>query len=206
MGGRLPAIAGFIAISLMTTPAPLRAVEINGAQLLAALKTGGYIIYLRHGISDTSKSDASPINPKDCSTQRPLSEEGRAQAVRIGVAMRASGVQLDHVFSSPYCRATETAALAFPKTDKKVVGALSYSLAMSKEDAGHAADEVKKMLAHQPRNGENTVLVGHTSNLKEAAGIWPKKEGSAVVFRPDGKGSFTLIGTIDPSDFEKVGS
>jgi hypothetical protein len=100
----------------------------------------------------------------------------------------------------------ETAALAFPEIDKKSVDALFYSLAMSKEDATHAAEEVKKMLARQPKDGENTALVGHTSNLKEAAGTWPKKEGGAVVFRPDGKGSFALIGVIEPTDFEKAGS
>jgi len=61
-------------------------------------------------------------------------------------------------------------------------------------------------LAATPATGTNTVIVGHTSNLKEAAGIWPKKEGGAVVFHPDGNGGFAFVGTIDPDVFQRAGS
>jgi phosphohistidine phosphatase SixA len=181
------------------------AAEINDHELVAALKTGGHVIYLRHGISDTTKTDADPVNIADCATQRPLSDQGRVQSRKIGATLRAAGIAVDRVFSSPYCRAVETAALAFPDLERKAVTALAYSLAMPKDDASRAAGEVKKMLASEPASGKNTVLIGHTSNLKEAAGIWPKKEGGAVVFRPDGKGSFVLVGTIDPAEFERTG-
>ena len=50
----------------------------------------------------------------------------------------------------------------------------------------------------------STVIVGHSSNLQEAAGVWPKKEGGASVFRPDGHGAFTLVGSLDPADLMKA--
>ena len=60
------------------------------------------------------------------------------------------------------------------------------------------------MLATPPQAGTNTVLVGHTTNLKEAAGYWPKHEGGAMIFRPDGHGAFSLVGSIDPAEFERA--
>jgi hypothetical protein len=102
------------------------------------------------------------------------------------------------------CRASETATLVFPELEPKSPPALVYTLALPKEELGHAADELRKMLASPPHAKSNTVLVGHTTNLKEATGLWPKYEGGALVFRPDGRGSFDLIGSIDPGAFEQA--
>jgi broad specificity phosphatase PhoE len=48
----------------------------------------------------------------DCTTQRNLSEEGRAHARRTGEAFRKHGVVFDRVLTSPWCRCRETALLA----------------------------------------------------------------------------------------------
>ena len=179
--------------------------ETDGASLISALKEGGYVIYLRHSMSDTAKPDRDPIVVGDCATQRPLSEEGRAHARAIGRVFKAAGVKVDRVLSSSYCRAAETAALAFPEIAAKQVPMLFYSLALPKDEAVRAADELKRELAVMPNAEMNTAMVGHTSNVKEAAGAWPKKEGSALIFRPDGKGAFAFVGSIDPADFTKFG-
>jgi phosphohistidine phosphatase SixA len=178
----------------------------SGDATLQALKSGGYVIYLRHALTDTARDDADPIVVKDCSTQRPLSNDGRIQARKIGAAFASIGIAVDRVFSSPYCRAEETAALAFPRAQREALDILWYSLALPKEEALIAAERLKQMLASPPQPGANTVLVGHTSNLKEAVGIWPKKEGEAIVFRPAGNGVFALVGSIAPIEFEKFGS
>lgn len=47
----------------------------------------------------------------DCSTQRNLSEAGRAQARAIGDLFRANGIQSASVYSSQWCRCLETAQL-----------------------------------------------------------------------------------------------
>jgi phosphohistidine phosphatase SixA len=177
--------------------------DLRGPAMLRALEAGGYVVYLRHGKSDLERADNDPVVIGDCSTQRPLSDEGRDQARRIGSTLKQRKIVIERVLSSPYCRAQETAALAFPEAPRAPADMLSYSLALPPTDAVLAAAEVSKALSAMPNQGANTVLVGHTSNLKDAAGIWPKKEGGAVVFRPDGQGGFKLIGTIDPEDFEK---
>jgi phosphohistidine phosphatase SixA len=185
---------------LMTVP-PSHASELTGDAMLAALKEGGYIIYFRHAMSDTSQNDADPIKADDCTTQRNLSDAGRAQAKKIGGAFQTLGIKVDKAMASPYCRALETAKIAFGKAEG--VSGLFYSLGLAKDDAAKAGDELKKMLASAPAAGSNTVLVGHTSNLKEVAGVWPKKEGGAYVFRPDGSGGFKLVGQLEPGDYEK---
>ncbi|MCK1710797.1 MULTISPECIES: hypothetical protein [unclassified Bradyrhizobium] len=170
--------------------------------MLKALKAGGYVIYLRHDQTDTSRSDTDPIDLNDCAKQRPLSDAGRAHARTIGLAFKAAGILVDQVFASPICRAAETGSLAFPGIEQTTPRALVYTLALPKEDLGEVANELRRMLATPPPLGSNTVLVGHTTNLKEAAGLWPKYEGGALIFQPDGHGAFALAGSIDPAEFE----
>ena len=44
--------------------------------LIKALQSGGYIIYMRHGLTDHVQRDKNGVNFDDCSSQRNLSEEG----------------------------------------------------------------------------------------------------------------------------------
>src|SRR3569623_2548107 len=106
--------------------------ESQGEQLLTELKNGGYVIYLRHASSDTTKSDQDPVTFGDCATQRPLSASGRSLARDIGQAIKARAVRIARLLTSPYCRAEETAALAFPEIKAKAIAMLAYSLAMPK--------------------------------------------------------------------------
>lgn len=195
------AVLAAAAVALAVGFAPAAKAEMTGDAMLSALKSGGYVIFFRHAKSDTSQTDADPIKPEDCTTQRNLSDAGKAQSKQIGAALKERGIQVDKVMASAYCRTKDTASLAFGNVE--VASALFYSLALPKEGAAKAAEDLKKILATAPKAGSNTVLVGHTSNLKEVAGVWPKKEGGAYVFQPDGSGGFKMIGSLDPADFEK---
>ena len=57
------------------------------------------------------------------------------------------------------------------------------------------------MLTVVPERGSNTVLVSHSANLFEAAGIFPKPEGVAIVFRPLPGGRFEALARILPDDW-----
>lgn len=61
---------------------------LEGRQLAQALQAGGYIIYLRHGITDLSRDDTDRRDLANCATQRPLSDEGRQQMREIGRAIK----------------------------------------------------------------------------------------------------------------------
>ena len=82
----------------------------------ALLKTGGVVIAFRHALAPGT-FDPPGFRLGDCGTQRNLSEEGRAQARRIGAWFRSRGLQPAVVRSSPWCRCLETAELAFGRAE-----------------------------------------------------------------------------------------
>ncbi len=82
------------------------------ADAAALLREGGVVLALRHALAPGT-FDPPQFKPGDCSTQRNLSDEGRAQARRIGEWFKARALQPSRVRSSPWCRCVDTANLAF---------------------------------------------------------------------------------------------
>src|SRR6185503_2092474 len=76
------------------TPSATRAAVAGGQelQLVDALRSGGHVIYFRHGATDQSQTDSDPNNLANCATQRNLTDAGRAQAQTIGTAFRTLGI------------------------------------------------------------------------------------------------------------------
>src|SRR5688572_12370274 len=77
-----------------------------------ALRAGGIALF-RHA-NAPGVGDPPGMRLDDCSTQRNLDEEGRLQAMRIGNAFRSRGIQVSAVLTSQWCRAVQTAEIAFP--------------------------------------------------------------------------------------------
>ncbi|TIM16559.1 MAG: histidine phosphatase family protein, partial [Mesorhizobium sp.] len=71
--------------------------------LWAALRSGKAIALLRHAAAPGS-GDSPGFRLGDCSTQRNLSAEGRAQSRAIGDLFRANGISSAAVYSSQWCR------------------------------------------------------------------------------------------------------
>ncbi len=76
------------------------------------LREGGVVIAFRHALAPGT-FDPPDFKPGVCRTQRNLSEEGRAQARRIGEWFRRHRLEPARVRSSPWCRCLDTATLAF---------------------------------------------------------------------------------------------
>ena len=76
------------------------------------LRRGGLVVAFRHALAPGT-FDPPGFRLGECGTQRNLSEEGRAQARRIGSCFRERGLQPARVRSSPWCRCLDTANLAF---------------------------------------------------------------------------------------------
>jgi len=86
--------------------------NLDGQPLLDALRHGGYVIVMRHATTE-AKPDAPRVDLADCATQRNLTYDGRTMARSIGSAFDQLKIRLGRVVSSPFCRAEDTAALAF---------------------------------------------------------------------------------------------
>jgi phosphohistidine phosphatase SixA len=175
---------------------------IDGAQLVEALRAGGYVLYFRHGATNMSTRDSDRTSLANCATQRILSDEGRRQMTDIGKQFQRLHIPVGTVLASPYCRTIDTAKLAFGKVT--IEPELEHTVTATEALTRQRAAALSKLLAAMPRAGTNTVLAGHTGNLQEATGIWPSPEGVAIVFKPDGKGASSYVATVGPSNWAEL--
>lgn len=79
----------------------------------AALKQPGAVVLMRHAQTEPGVGDPPGFRLEVCSSQRNLSDIGRAQAQRVAAAFAAQGVVPGEVRSSAWCRCVDTARLAF---------------------------------------------------------------------------------------------
>ncbi len=96
---------------LTTLPALGSACAIADPGAPALLRQGGVVLALRHALAPGT-FDPPGFQLGECSTQRNLNDEGRAQARQIGAWFQAQGLQPARVRSSPWCRCVDTARLA----------------------------------------------------------------------------------------------
>jgi hypothetical protein len=179
------------------TPAPaagrsaLPGKPISGPALLSELRKGGYVIYFRHTATDFSRDDSRLMSDDDCNNQRPLTDQGRNDARRIGEAFRKLGIPVGPVLASPRCRTLETAMLAFGRaqTTADVRGGPAAP-ADSDRYAG-----LRRLLASPVPTGANRVIASHGNPFYATAGAPYLAEGEAAVLRPLGK-DFQIIARV----------
>lgn len=174
------------------------AAEMSSAELVEAMQDGGYVIFVRHAQTEKDYADQIDAQMGDCSTQRTLSEAGWAEARAIGTAFVRLAIPVDRVISSQYCRAWQTADLAFGRYSK--TADLNFEPAEEYTDAQMTAmrERVVPHLATPPTPGTNTVLVGHDDPFDAATGIYPEPMGVTFIIRPLGDGRFEILGSIAP--------
>jgi virginiamycin B lyase len=175
-----------------------------GPRLGDQLKRGGLVLVLRHAATDQSKQDDDPVDLADCTTQRNLSAEGRAQARAIGSGLRRLDVRLGAVLTSRYCRTRETARLAFGRG--QVEPALLNTINTAHDAAWRRQIRAaRRLVGSRPAAGTLTVLVTHGILVSEATGLM-LDEGETLVFRPLGNGRIRLVGRIAPNEWQALRS
>jgi phosphohistidine phosphatase SixA len=204
-GGRIAVILLAPAVVLAFLPHTAHALEAPLADLpsiASELRKGGFVIYFRHSLTEEVGATDEAADLNRCETQRNLSVAGRAQATDIGKAMKALGIPIGLVQASPFCRAKETAQLAFGKytVNKDLV----FVINTDANEAKRLSESLRRMLSTPPQKGTNSVLVSHSANLREAAGIFAKPEGAAYVFRPLPDGRFGAVARILPEQWDSA--
>jgi phosphohistidine phosphatase SixA len=167
------------------------------------LQDGGYIIYFRHGEATVGKDQPNVIFD-NCETQRNLSETGKQQAIRIRNVFREKGIPIEPlIVSSPFCRAIDTAKLAFPNNPIRVEHSLAKIVDLSEipnlTNAERKAiiDDVIRLLESPPAPGQNKVIIGHSFPKQIELGNIDYMIG--IVIKPKGWGSGYEV--IDKLDF-----
>jgi phosphohistidine phosphatase SixA len=191
-------VAAALAISPaagQTSGGPLR-----GAELLVALRAGGFILYFRHADTDHSQNDQQMQGVEDCAHQRNLTDRGRANARAIGEAIRALGIPIGAVQASPLCRTVETAVLAFGAAEKSPAAREA-----GREPTGSPAryGALRALLSTPPSKDTNGVIVGHGYPLYTLAGGQILDEGEAAIVRP-GPAGFEVVARLGLKEWREL--
>jgi phosphohistidine phosphatase SixA len=169
------------------------------ADLLDQVRGGGYVLYLRHGRTDNTKPDRFPaVDLNDCTTQRPLTEDGIEMATRLGGEIRKARIPIGEIRISPLCRVKDTVAQAFPDQPHTIDNDLMYTANLTDAEKAPIIANTRRLLSAPVPEGTNRLLIAHAPNLMDLIGYFPK-EGTLVVFRPKGEGGFDYLGSIPPT-------
>lgn len=177
----------------------VRGVAVLGQadQLVSKLKEGGYVIYFQHAKTNPMERDTQSKDLEDCETQRKLSESGRTQARSIGEAFAAMSIPVSRVYASPYCRAMNTAKIAFGAVMKvsKAYDLKGIRYAERRESERRVNVLINMLSSIPQKTDKNTILVSHAENIKKAAG-YSMNEGDALVVLPMEKEGFMVVALI----------
>lgn len=184
--------------------------DVRESSVIKAIRDGGYIFYIRHGEA-TLGQDRQDVNFNDCGTQRNLSEEGKKQAKAFGQIISKLKIPIQYpVRASPFCRARETAEIAFGSQNVKVYPFLADIVNLSKDDVPlevkqNIVENITKMLETVPPNGSNQIMAGHMFPAGIALGEIPHM--GTVVIKPRGQGNgYEIVQKISLDEFTRWSS
>lgn len=181
------ALAALTAVAL-AQPAP----ALQGRALVAALREGGYVLYLRHASTDFSRNDVGMTSFADCASQRNLTEAGRAEARAIGAAIARLRIPVGPVLASPYCRTMESARLVFGSA--AVSDAARGDPAESTDPQRYAG--LRVLLSTPVAKGSNLAIASHGNPFYAIAGPPRLAEGEIAVVEPLGDGRFRILARV----------
>jgi hypothetical protein len=163
------------------------------APLTAELSRGGRVLMIRHAYAPGT-GDPPQFQIGDCTTQRNLDAQGRAQANSIGVWLRAQGIEKARVYSSQWCRCLETAALLDlgPVTP---LPALNSFFARPQDREPHL-NALRDFLTRLPPEGGLVIMVTHFVTIAGISGEGVSSGAGVVLALTDG-GAPKVIGRLD---------
>jgi broad specificity phosphatase PhoE len=181
-----------VALFAMLTLAALSQAAAEAA-VWEALRRGGQVVLVRHGLTTPGVGDPAGFRLEDCATQRNLIEAGRDDARALGAAFRSRGIAVARVLSSPWCRCIETARIAFGGAE--IWRPLDNLFGRPENREAQVA--ALRAFVGERRNGGNIVLVSHGSTILALTGV---SLGTAeiVVVSPQGDGRFAVVGRWAP--------
>lgn len=158
-----------------------------------SLRAGGVVIAFRHALAPGT-FDPPGFRLGDCSTQRNLNDEGRAQARRIGEWFKSRGLQPAAVRSSPWCRCVDTATLAFGSAEPW--RALGSPHGSAESTNAESLQQLRAAVAAAARQrGRFEVWVTHMFVLGDLVGA-NAASGEGLLLGADSRGATQLLGRL----------
>ena len=159
---------------------PVRAEAAGDDAVQAILRRGGVVIAFRHALAPGT-FDPPGFRLDDCSTQRNLDDEGRAQARRIGQWFKARGLAPREVWSSPWCRCIDTATLAFGSARSEPALGSPRGNGVSADAAAAAQQRLRRALTVASSSPGFSVWVTHMFVLADLTGESVPSAGGLVL-------------------------
>jgi broad specificity phosphatase PhoE len=183
---------GLFLIAGLTGSAGL-ATGSGGDELARMMHSGQHVLLVRHAYAPGT-GDPAEFSLGDCSTQRNLSDEGRAQASSMGAWLRHQGIDNARLYSSEWCRCVETA-------ERMGLGPVTPLPALNSfyerpEDRAPNLAALKDFLAAQPPQEEPLVLVTHQVTISALTGDFVAS-GEGVLARIGEDGAVTPVRSVD---------
>ena len=180
----------FVPLLLLALYPPPLAWSADASGLWLALNSGGHVALIRHAYAPGT-GDPPHFKVSDCATQRNLDRTGREQAKRIGERFRANGIARAQVFTSQWCRASETAKLL----DLGGVEPLPLLNSFFQQGDERAQTQGMRQWLLKRDLSQPTVLVTHQVNITTLTGVYPAS-GEMVIARRGEKGELKVVGTL----------
>lgn len=155
------------------------------------LKVGGLVVLMRH--TTTLKENNPLLRDPSCLKERKLSDKGKKEAARIGKNFINKGVPINEVLTSPYCRTTDSAKIAFARG--KAAEFLSLLEALPQKKAEENTETLRKKIGSYSGSG-NLVLVTHAPNINTVS-FGSVEMGAFLVLQPMGGDEFEELGKIN---------
>jgi broad specificity phosphatase PhoE len=159
------------------------------AELWSALRNPDHFALIRHALAPGTL-DPPGWRLGDCSTQRNLSAEGRAQATRMGDLLRVNGIASARIHSSQFCRCVDTATLL--RLGDVTPQPLLNSFAEDRGRSGPQVEALQAWIGRLQLDGP-TLLVTHGVVISALSAVAPGS-GEIVVMRRNADGRLTLQG------------
>ncbi len=168
------------------------------ADVLKALRGGGYVIVVRHGATHADQADTDPLNLDNVAKQRQLNDKGRADAKAVGEVFKAAGVPIGKSYFSRFYRAVETARLIGGKEAVATADVSEGGQVVTPNENARRTQAFRALVRTVPDPGTNTLIVTHKPNILDALGKdwFEVREGEASIFKPDGSGKYALIARV----------
>ncbi|WP_395174446.1 histidine phosphatase family protein [Roseibium alexandrii] len=154
-----------------------------------ALENGGIVLF-RHALAPGT-GDPANFTLGDCSTQRNLNDQGRADSRAIGQAFQDKGINVGRVLTSQWCRCVETAELAFPR---QVEEEPVFNSFFQNRSAGPEQTRAAQRILEQWSGDGALVVITHQVNITALTEIFPQS-GEGIVIQIN-NGEIDVIGRL----------
>ncbi len=174
----------------------------SDVELAQMLRSGGYVIVLRHGATNADQVDTDLLDP---AKQRQLTAQGEEASKALGKAFKDIGIPVSMAITSQFNRAYQTAKLAGFDTVEKTADVTEGGMSISPNENNRRVAAFRKLVSMSPLAGTNVVIVTHKPNIVDAFGKeWSEvKEGEATIFKPDGA-AYKVVARVQVDEWPRI--